>query len=176
MSETGFQVLRKNLRRTIQRIRENIAGGEPILPLRRESSTHPEYESTVEYDEEKTFRTQDGKLIRVYYLNGKPVHVEELEEPVESVGSQKAQESIEASHVEIEAPLPSKLIKRERPRLIEGPRVVGALRRYVDSLAQERELEVKYQQLRLQHFKRMLESPPPSKSRKESESMEGAKY
>jgi hypothetical protein len=176
MSETGFQVLRKNLRRTFQRLRENLTGGEPILPLREtirgEASTHPKYESTIEYDTVKTFKTQDGRTIRVYYLNDKPVHIEELEEPIEGVGSQKAQEPVESSHVEVETPLPSRLVKRERPRLIEGP-----LRKYIDSVVRERELETQYQELRLQHFKRVLESPPPSKTKQsESETREGSKY
>jgi hypothetical protein len=174
MSETGFQVLRKNLRRTFQRLRENLTGGEPILPLRGEStsSRSPEYESTIEYDTAKTFKTQDGKLIRVYYLNGKPVHIEELEEPVESMEAQKAQEPVESSHVEVETPLPSRLVKRERPRLIEGP-----IRRYLDSVVRERELETQYQELRLQHYRRVLESPPPSKTKQsESETREGMKY
>jgi hypothetical protein len=178
--------LKENLTRVrsnIQTIRESLGetfADRPILgrlrrlreTLRGESasSRSPTYESTIEYDESREVETTDGALLRIYYRDGQPVYVEQIGR-VEKPESQQPKESVKAE-VEVETPLPPRLVKRERPRLIEGP-----IRRYLDSVVRERELETQYQELRLQHFKRLLESPPPSKTKQsESETREGMKY
>ena len=188
--------LRENLTRVrsnIQTIRESIGetfADRPILgrlrrlreTIRSEASTRApsyEHENVIEYDAEKTFKTQDGRTIRVFYLNGKPVHIEELEEPIESVEVQQSQEPVESSRVEVETPLPPRLVKRERPKLklFEGPRVIEAVRGYIGSLAEREKLETEYHRLRLEHYRRLLENPPkPKKPESESEARGGSHY
>jgi len=188
--------LRENLTRVrsnIQTIRESLGetlSDRPLIgairkirqSLRGEASSRsPEYES-IEYDTAKTFKTQDGRTIRVFYLNGKPVHIEELEEPVESVEAQKAQEPVKPEtpdiRMESDLPLPPRLVKRERPKLklFEGPRVIEAVRGYIGSLAEREKMENEYYRLRLEHYRRLLENPPKVKKESESEARGGSHY
>jgi hypothetical protein len=181
----------QRIRSNVQTIRETMAetfSDRPVIgrlrklrqTLRGEASTHPEYESTVEYDEEKTFKTQDGKTIRVFYLNGRPVHIEEVAEAPSTPGviGEPSIVTIPKERVEVEAPLPPKLIERKPPsiKLLEKPRIIGSLREYANLMTKEKQLELEYQQTRLEYYRRMLQNPPSKTKQAEEEKRGGSHY
>jgi hypothetical protein len=189
---SNIQTIRESLGETlsdrpligaIRKIRQSLRG--------EASSRSPEYESTIEYDTVKEVKTENGELLRVYYRNGQPVFVEQIgrvEKPetpqspeaprTVTVFGEPSIATISKEQVEVEAPLPPRLVKRERLklRLFEGPRVIEAVRGYIGSLAEREKLETEYHRLRLEHYRRLLENPPKVKKESESEARGGSHY
>jgi hypothetical protein len=107
MSEdTGFSLLRKNIRKTLMRLRENIGlKGEPILQrpiFRREPAyeRRPRREESIEYDEVRTFSDDEGRTLRAYYNNGRLVYTEEIGEGEISTATAQTVERPQSSIIE----------------------------------------------------------------------------
>ncbi len=94
----------------------------------------------------------------------------EYGEDVES--QEKVAESPSPSDVETPThaeELPPRLIERKPLELeiFKRPRLISSLRKYGELLTREKELELKYQEARLKHFTKLMESPPPKPEKEE---------
>jgi hypothetical protein len=155
----------------LRKLRETIREARPA----RTPEYEHEHENVVEYNESKDVETTDGRRLRLYYLGNRLVYVEDLGEAQPQTVEQTSTTTAEEAEVDI--PPPPQLVKRERPRLrlFEGG-VVGAVRKYVDSIAKERELELEALKAQVEHYKRVLQNPPKPKKPSESEARGGSHY
>ncbi|MDI6905405.1 MAG: hypothetical protein QMD13_07995 [Candidatus Bathyarchaeia archaeon] len=137
MAETGFSLLRKNLQKTITRVRRNIGlGEEPILqrPFFRRELVYkrPRKEEVVKYDEVKTFKDDEGRTLKAYYNNGKLVFTEEVGE----------EELSEAKPHPFSRTRPQSSVVEDVLRYRREYGILSNIRRAVRSAAKASELEV----------------------------------
>ena len=181
--ETGFSLLRKNLRKTLQQFRRNIGFEGKILRGRFFQPMTPEYgdeaqpkivtthveskpKPSLEIQEEYDYSKQC--LVRRYVdpKTGRTVKIEEIFEPEKLETSQSTTETEEALTVEESTP---RILKFRNPN---APRIIDSIREVFHQSSEQIKLRTECEKLRLEALKKKLEQQQ-SKPKKKDEELRG---
>ncbi|RLG90429.1 MAG: hypothetical protein DRO36_06150 [Candidatus Hecatellales archaeon] len=173
--ETGFSLLRKNLRRALSQFRKNL-GLEDRKILRGRfgfqptAKNEPQYEepqlvtvkqpANVEVVEEEDKAT--GRLIRTFYRNGKKIKTEIVEaEFAENSPSEPSSVNV----VQEEAP-PLRPLQRFR----REPTILGSLREIFSQSAEQVRLKTVKERLKIEALRKQIEQQQSKPKKEEQES------